>query len=226
MRSWDAGNRSEFLGTQPRIGSDHGKLAQSLAEWIRPRAVFVRAGPAPRSPPIRRPPTGPRGDHVTPTVDVRARLARRSLLCPRFLRLARRWVANRGRSRGVLRPLLLRGRRAPRRTGGLPVVPQLVRRRAARRHATRIARGGGRGTRGTHSPRSARDGVPPLPPSDIHDRRLMTDENISPQRHREGGEFQTFHGLASDRVPFLLSRCPRCLCGQSSDFFTLSWSKP
>ena len=99
MRSWDAGNRTEFLGTQPRIGSDHGKLAQSLAEWIRPRAVLVRAGPAPRSPPIRRPPLGPRGDDLTPTADVRARLARRSLLRPRVLRLARRRIANRGRSR-------------------------------------------------------------------------------------------------------------------------------
>ena len=52
-----------------------------------------------------------------------------------LLRLAGRRAGDGRRGRGVLRPLLLRGRPAPRRAGRLPLVPQLVRRHPARRDA-------------------------------------------------------------------------------------------
>src|SRR5262245_47057775 len=72
------------------------------------------------------------GDDLAAAPAVRAGVARRGGLRPGLLRLAGRSPGERGRGRGVLRPEVLRGRPDPGRARRLPLVPQLVRRDAAR----------------------------------------------------------------------------------------------
>ena len=81
------------------------------------------------------------GDHDAAAVAMRAGVAGRGRVRPRLLRLGGRRPGDGGGGRGILRPHVLRGGSAPRRAGRLPVVPQLVRRDAARRDAAAVAGG-------------------------------------------------------------------------------------
>ncbi len=167
-----------------------------------------------RERPARRRPAAHAGQHHHPAAaDVRAGLAGRGRVCPRLLRLAGRRPGDGRPGRGVLRPPLLRGRSAARRTGRLPLVPQLVRRHAARRDAARTA-----------APRSnwpSPSGVPiePASPTGRNDQRQRP-------RCRGGVSWAQFNPDSSNRNSemVMIVTCRHCAKSKVNRPRGLCWS--